>query len=224
MEPQSVEDNAFGPETDLILSLLVMVLLVGVLAWYQGRGVVEETKRKNQELIFTDTAGRFRQGKDVLDEDTRQKLQKLAPAMKDDIVKGKFKYFEIAGAASPDISKRSLDGGGIDKNLRLGYDRAAKVAQYLHESQGMPYECMKVSSYGRAASTFLVEYFQEHASTSPAELLRHFEGNPALVKANESRFAIDRKTDVLGIPPLRERTGKLETSACRLLLSRGTGR
>ncbi len=73
----ATEDNAFGPETDLILSLLVIVLLVGVLAWFQGNYLVKKKEdiiqRNERKLVFQEKASTFSRGSaEIRPEDERQ--------------------------------------------------------------------------------------------------------------------------------------------------------
>jgi hypothetical protein len=214
----AADDNAFGPETDLVLSLLVIVLLVGVLAWFQGNLLVkkkEEIIRRNErKLVFQERASTFSRGSaEIRPEDERQLRTKVAD-FEDAIRRGNFEYLEIAGGASPEKGKSSQE---FDINLTKGYDRAQAVARILH-SAGLPYECMKLSSYGRATSQFLGELIKSAPRDAPINILRDFDSNPAAAAAIEEKVAMERRTEIWGIPPSRKEDGSIELSVCMLLL------
>ena len=213
------EDNAFGPETDLILSLLVIVLLVGVLAWFQGKQVVRKKdsiiERNSRTLVFEEKASSFSQGSAKIGAEDLGSLRTKAGTFKEAIRAGKYQYLEIAGAASPETGRAKT---GLDVNIRKGYERAEAVAQILN-STGLPFECMKLSSYGRATSEYLLRKMRDQRGKSPADVLREFDGNLQGARLHERQFSGERRTEIWGIPPERVPDGRPMPSVCMSLLS-----
>ena len=219
-EVTATEDNAFGPETDLILSLLVIVLLVGVLAWFQGnhlvkkqRDTIEQNERKS---VFQEKAATFSQGKAVIGPDDERELRLKVSGFERDIKTGRFAYLEVEGSASPETWKGAA---AFDINLIKGYERAQAVAEILL-SAGLPYECIKLSSLGRANSDFLLGRIQAQPGRTPASVVGDFDKNPGAFASN-GRVAGERRTEIWGIPPKRNDSGPIP-SVCMLLLKGGS--
>jgi hypothetical protein len=209
------EDNAFGPETDLILSLLVIILLVGVLAWFQANHVVKKIQQTQRILVFQEKASSFSRGSAEIRPDDERDLRAKTPKLDEEIRLGQFQYFEIAGAASPEVGRVAAK---FDINLIKGYERAEAVANILHAA-GMPYECMKLSTYGRATSEYLGAIVKENPGSSAAGTVHAFDLDPAAALKNETRLAGERRTEIWGIPPTRTDDGSVTPSVCMLLLS-----
>jgi hypothetical protein len=213
------EDNAFGPENDLVLSLLVILLLVGVLAWFQGNRLVEKKdeiiQRTQRTLVFGERASTFSRGSAQIRPDDEQSLKLKVADFKSKIRAGQFQYFEISGVASPEVGKVATN---FDINLTKGYERAQAVAKILR-SGGFPYECMKLSTYGRATSDYLNTIITARSGTGAGDVLHTFDSDRAGALSNEGRFAGERRTEIWGIPPARKDDGSPIPSVCMLLLS-----
>jgi hypothetical protein len=211
------EDNAFGPETDLVLSLLVILLLVGVLAWFQGNRVVKKKEeiiqRTQRTLVFEERASTFSRGSAEIRPEDVKSLKSKVNDFENKIRDGQFQYFEISGAASPEIGKIAT---GVDINLIKGYERAEAVAGILR-SAGFPYECMKLSSYGRSTSEYLATIMTSPGA-SPSAVLQRFDSDHPTAMIDERKFAGERRTEIWGIPPARKENGSPIPSVCTLLL------
>jgi hypothetical protein len=194
------EDNSFAPETDLILSLLVIILLVGVLAWYKGKDVVQqkeqEIRRNQRTLVFQEKASNFLQGSSDISSDDCARLRSKVSDLKESLRTGKYQYLEIAGAASPEVGRNETT---FDINIVKGYERAKAVAEILH-SEGMPYECMKLSTYGRATSEYLIKQFNGKSTLNPKEFLHRFDSDLSIARSSERELSDERRTEIWGIP------------------------
>ena len=211
------EDNAFGPETDLILSLLVIVLLVGVLAWFQGKRVVQDKDRIIQRdvrtSVFQETASTHAQGSAAISPEYDRKLRSSVSEFVTAIRASKYAYLEVGGYASPEAGKIAST---FDINLIKGLDRAQAVAKILH-SGGLPYECMVLSSFGRTGSELLSKQMNAHQGVNSVNFLGDFDRAPESF-AKEADLARERRTEIWGIPPLRNDNGTVIPSVCMLLL------
>jgi len=229
-EVTATEDNAFGPETDLILSLLVIVLLVGILAWFQGNRLlaakektineqkktiseqIDTIKQGERKSVFQERASSFSQGSAAIGPEDERKLRLKVSEFEGDIQAARFAYLEVEGSASPEAWKGAT---AFDINLIKGYERAQAVAKILH-SAGLPYECIKLSSFGRTSSDFLLGKIQAQPGRTPASIVGDFDKNPGEF-ASDRDLASERRTEIWGIPPKRNK-GSTIPSVCMLLL------
>lgn len=118
---------------------------------------IERTKaRVIFELRETEAAS-FKMGTSILTNTARTKLRKESPKMLSELKKQSVNQINILGYASPE--KKPLKGNA-DGNLDLSVERSIAVAHYL-KSLGIPYECMKITGFGRGRSEILYKWKQK---------------------------------------------------------------
>lgn len=151
-------DFEFGPGTDLVLSMLALLLVLLAVASIAKPAVDDTVELRDEELaVFEHNSARLTPaGEQML----RQKLAVLAHAA------GELdaNMLRVKGYASPLPKPLRLSGGTLDGNLDLAADRAVEAAHALY-MLGLPYTCLAVESYGRSRSPLLQSYLSKHRLT-----------------------------------------------------------
>jgi outer membrane protein OmpA-like peptidoglycan-associated protein len=156
-------DFEFGPGTDLVLSmlaLLVVLLAVVNMAGPLGKdGPVDNTvELRDEELAF------FEHNSARLTPDGERMLRQKLAVLADAAVALDANMLRIKGYASPLPKPLRLAGGTLDGNVNLSAERAIEAAHALH-LLGVPYDCLAIESYGRNRSPLLQSYLSRNQIT-----------------------------------------------------------
>ena len=151
-------DESFGPGTDLVVSLLAVLLLILIqLLNAQNLHSFEEQKGPQQILVIEenyDEKPLFEKDKSTLTPHARLQLRRSRSAFVDALESNCCNQILIEGHASPDAPS-SLSASERERwNLSLSIDRSLAVIDYLY-SLGIPYECMSLAGFGRSHSQVL---------------------------------------------------------------------
>ncbi len=214
--------GSFGPDTDLVLSLFAVVLLILAIktihedwsaSWRSYLGALSKPRArsvpdKEVGVLVEITEDHAREG-------FEQDLTSLSPAavatlnaqverIRRALENGECDQLQIQGFASPE----SIRGQGRRRekwNLTLSIARALAVIDHLY-SRGIPYECMALSGYGRSHSGLMGAWLGTGVGNGAADWDR-VAGE--LFATNPEQFARERLVWVVGI--------RHPCSACPLL-------
>ena len=205
-EPSLDSDESFGPGTDLVVSLLAVLLLLLFLVVREQREapkqLLEIREGYNEEPLFEkDKAGLTPRAMEQL----RQKVPDFLAALESDCCN----QLLVEGHASPEAPS-ALDIKGREQwNLKLSIERSMAVVDYLYHL-GFPYECMSVAGFGRSHSVTLTSWLGADPSRS---IDRWDETGRAIVEeVGESTLAAERVVKIFGI--------RHESSLCDIALQR----
>lgn len=213
MHGEDETGGPFGPDTDLILSLFAVVLLVLAIktihghwseAWRNYLGTLSKpaaqsapAKEVGVLLELTEDHGREVFEKDLtsLSPEAVATLDAVVERIRRGLKKGEYDELQIQGFASPE----SVSGQARRRekwNLTLSIARALAVMDHLY-SRGIPYECMALSAYGRSHSGLMGAWFGARGAGYGAADWDRVAGE--LLETNPEQFAGERLVWVVGI-------------------------
>jgi hypothetical protein len=153
-EPSVEPDESFGPGTDLVISLLAILLLLLALAAIEQRQAPRQLWELREDYREKPLFG---QNDAELTERARQQLRQELPAFLDALESDWCNQLLVEGYASPEAPP-DLDRKERERwNLGLSARRSMAVSDYLNDL-GIPYECMFISGYGRSHSAVLASW------------------------------------------------------------------
>lgn len=202
--------GVFGPDTDLILSLFAIALLILatktvhdrlVTSWEHLLAVAQAPppeKEKPAEVLLElrEDHGNamFEQNEAVLTAKAEAVLGSTAKQIRAALTSGDYDQVQIQGFASPE----SVVGDAVRRerwNLALSVERSLAIIDYFY-GEGIPYECMSLASFGRSHSRLLRAWLRSPKGGALARWDTHAR---ELLEDQPSRFARERRVWVVGI-------------------------
>jgi outer membrane protein OmpA-like peptidoglycan-associated protein len=203
-DPSLHPDESFGPGTDLAICLVAVLLLLTSLVVFgrqQALGVEAPPPRVEPppepppppppKQVWTiqegyDDEPLFEKDRAVLTPTARRQLESRLGEMFDALGGDDCNQLLIEGHASPEAPSGRPHSEQERWNVRLSVDRAMAVADFLYW-QGIPYECMSISAFGRSHSRVLATWLQR-----PGERRSLQTWDAADEPADESELAPER--------------------------------
>jgi len=200
-DPSLHPDESFGPGTDLAICLVAVLLLLSalVLVSRPEEHAHPEPQQPKQVWIIQERYGDeplFEKDRATLTATAKAQLKRQLQAMTDALAGEECNQLLIEGYASPEVPADRRRHEQERWNLKLSGDRAMAVADYLYW-QGVPYECMSVSAFGRSHSKALAGWLRP-----PGGRRSLFEWDAAMPEAagevGEPKLAPERLVRIFG--------------------------
>jgi len=203
-DPSLHPDESFGPGTDLAVCLVAVLLLLSSLVLLERQPeppppeeapVVVEPAQPEQTWTIQEGYGEeplFEKDRAVLTPTAKRQLQNQLHEMLDALVSDSCNQLLIEGHASPEAPAGRPSDQQERWNVKLSADRAMAVADYLYW-QGIPYECMSFSAFGRSHSRVLGDWLRGAAGRRS---IRTWDATGA--PAEEEELAPERLVRIFG--------------------------